>query len=644
MAVTIHKQANFTKGVIDPRLLARTDVDIFEKGARTLENVIVIPQGGAQRRFGTQFIADLTIGSTANQFKLATLEYEDLAVYTLVFEPLSLKIYYQDALVATVVTPYDSVDLLDINWTQSINELYIFHPNIAPYILVRTAAHAGWTLGAINFSWFPTYDFTKNYDTSNFIPTATTGAITLNATGSPFKASHVGGLFFGNEGIMRIDTFTSANSVQGFTIDDFKNTNTIIGRLAVLTEPAWSASLGYPRTGTFYQDRLCVAGSAALPQGVWMSKTNQYGDFDDSELLATSSIGVFINTNNSNVVEDILGSQTFIVFTSSGVVTMPFIEDSAITPTNIAFNQQARNGIGGVRAIIFDNAVVYIDRGGKIVWSMRYDVQRAGYVFKDISIVSQFLFDAPIAMATYRNPDIDQGNYLMVVNAGGDLAILQSIDEENVQGWTLNITDGQFRHITGSQNDMYFIVERVINSVTEFYLEKLSFDVLTDSASVQTLGAPATTITGLGHLEGETVKVNGDGFNMQDAVVTGGQIVVEKAVTDVKVGLNYIPDIVPMPLSINTQVGNNYYFNKRIKTLWVDFYESLGIYIDDFEIPTLKMNTPGFGVVTPPRTGVFEHTLMKGWDPQVEIHIKQLEPHPMLIRGLGFLVEIDGRG
>ena len=139
---------------------------------------------------------------------------------------------------------------------------------------------------------------------------------------------------------------------------------------------------------------------------------------------------------------------------------------------------------------------------------MRYDVQRAGYVFKDISIVSQFLFDNPTGMATYRNPDIDQGNYLLVINSDGTMPILQSIDEENVQGWTVSNTDGQFRHITSSANDVYFIVERVINSATVFYLEKLSFDVYTDSTSVQT-GVGSTTITGLGHLEGYLVASHG---------------------------------------------------------------------------------------------------------------------------------------
>jgi hypothetical protein len=644
MATVVHKQANFTKGAIDPRLLARTDVDIFEKGAREINNFVILPQGGIERRWGTEYVDELVIGTTASEFRVAILEYEDETIYVLVFEPLSLKIYHQDALVATLPAPYSASQLPNIKWTQSINQLYVFHPDVPPNVLIRTAPHATWTFGAINFIWFPTYDFDRNYDTATFTPSAVTGNITLNATGSPFKASHVGGLFFGNEGTMRITTYVNANQVQGFTVEDFKSTATILGSLAVLTEPAWSSILGYPKTGTFYQDRLCVGGSKSLPQGLWMSKTNQYSNFDDSETLATSAIGVFINTNNSNVIEDILGSHTFAVFTSSGVVTLPFIDDSPLTPSNVSFNQQSRNGIGKIRSKLFDNGVIYIDRGGKMIWSMRYDVQRAGYVFKDISLISQFLINTPVEVGTYRNPDVDQGNFLIVINADGTLAILQSIDEQNVQGWTSADTQGQFRHLDNSEDQVYFIVERKSSFLTTFFLEKLSFNVKTDSASVQTLGVPSTTITGLGHLEANTVKVIADGFNLQDRSVSGGQITVEHPVTNVEVGLNYIPKVIPMPLSINTQVGNNFYFNKRIKTLWLDHYESLGIYIDNFEIPTLKMNSSSFGTPTPPRTGVYEHTLMLGWDPFLEIEITQQEPLPCIIRGLGFLVEVNEEG
>lgn len=644
MSSVIHKQANFTKGEIDERLLARTDLDIFEKGAKRIRNLLVLPQGGLNRRFGTEYVDALAIATTASEVRIVMLEYEDETKYLLVFEPASLKIYHQDALVSTEVSPYTAAQLPDVKFTQGINTLVSTHEEVQPYELTRTAAHGGWTYAVITFSWYPTYDFDRNYDAATFTPTAVTGNITLNATGNPFKAAHVNGLFFGNEGTLRITTFVNANQVTGFTVNDFKNTNTINGNLAILTEPAWSATLGWPRCTTFFQDRLCFGGSKTLPQAIWMSKTNQYNDFDDSEALASSAIGVFINTDNSNIVEDILGYTTFIVFTSTGVLNMPFIDDSPITPTNISFHQQARNGIGNIDPLIFDNAVQYVDRGGKVIWSLRYDVQRAGYVFNDISIISQSLIRNPVATAFYKNYAIDEGDHYIVVNSDGTLAILTRIEDQEVSAWTLSETDGEFRQIAASDETVYFIVEREINSVTKFYIEKLTFDVLVDSASVQTLGAPATVVTGLDHLEAKTVKVIGDGYNMNDQVVSGGEITIETPRTNLQIGLNYEPLVVPLPINVQLSTGSNFYMNKRIKTIWVDYFESLGIYIDDHEIPSEVFGVSQMDEVATPATGVYEYTLMKGWDSRTEIEIKQLEPLPMTLRGLGFLVEINENG
>jgi len=53
-------------------------------------------------------------------------------------------------------------------------------------------------------------------------------------------------------------------------------------------------------------------------------------------------------------------------------------------------------------------------------------------------------------------------------------------------------------------------------------------------------GSSTTTITGLHHLEGETVRVLADGFVVSDAVVSGGSITLDTAAEVVQVGL-------PMP-------------------------------------------------------------------------------------------------
>ena len=52
-------QTNFTHGEIDPRMISRSDLVIYRKSAQLLRNIVVIPTGGAKRRFGTKYLSNL---------------------------------------------------------------------------------------------------------------------------------------------------------------------------------------------------------------------------------------------------------------------------------------------------------------------------------------------------------------------------------------------------------------------------------------------------------------------------------------------------------------------------------------------------------------------------------------------------------
>lgn len=652
MPQAVHLQSNFTLGEIDERLHARVDLDILSKGAKRARNVVTLPQGGLRRRFGTKYIAPASVMTTPTTGRIAMFEYSDETQYLLLFEHLHLHIYHNDVEVADVAIPHTGTQIANIKFTQSSDEFIVVHPDVVPYVLARTVAHTGWNFSAMQFTWFPTYDFDKNYDSSTFTPSAISGdTVTITATdGTPFKEEHVGGLFFGNEGTLRIETFTDTTHVIGFTVDAFKNTDAISGKLSVITEPVWSTTLGWPRCTTYFQGRLCFGGGGSIPQGIWMSKTNSFTNFDDSEALATSSISIFIHTNNSNIVEEIIGEKAFLIFTSTGLVSTQMMTDAPLTITNVAFNLQNNDGIGKAPPKIFDNKIIYIDKGGKILWAVQYDFQQGGHASTDISIMSQQLLNYPTDLATYRNPDIDNGNYLILVNSDGTLAILQAVDSQDVLGWTHCMTDnsvgltetpekGMFRHIAASGNIVYFIVERLINNLTVFLIEKIDFGLELDSTSVQDLGGPTTAVSGLSHLEGRTVKVLGDGILQADKVVSGSAITMDTAATNVEIGLNYETLIVPLPVSLATLTGSDLYLSRRIKTLWVDYYESLGIYVDGQLIPYLTLDESRFDVPLPLKTDFFTATPMQGWDPRAEIEIKQIDPYPMILRGLG--MEID---
>lgn len=63
-----HSVLSFNGGELSPKLDARTDLDKYASGCRTLQNAVVEPYGAAVRRAGTQYIA-----STKNALKKARL-------------------------------------------------------------------------------------------------------------------------------------------------------------------------------------------------------------------------------------------------------------------------------------------------------------------------------------------------------------------------------------------------------------------------------------------------------------------------------------------------------------------------------------------------------------------------------------------
>jgi hypothetical protein len=99
-----------------------------------------------------------------------------------------------------------------------------------------------------------------------------------------------------------------------------------------------------------------------------------------------------------------------------------------------------------------------------------------------------------------------------------------------------------------TEYEVYVIVKRTINGSTKRYVEVLNtfdFDE-TDNTSLNFLdsalsysGSAATSISGLDHLEGQTVSILANGATHPDKTVSSGAITLDRSATNVKVGLAY---------------------------------------------------------------------------------------------------------
>lgn len=73
--------SNFTRGELSPRMEGRSDVEAFFQGVSELQNMIVLPQGGAQKRPGTSYFS--TVQTTTKKSRLIPFVVDEDQRYVL---------------------------------------------------------------------------------------------------------------------------------------------------------------------------------------------------------------------------------------------------------------------------------------------------------------------------------------------------------------------------------------------------------------------------------------------------------------------------------------------------------------------------------------------------------------------------------
>lgn len=140
------------------------------------------------------------------------------------------------------------------------------------------------------------------------------------------------------------------------------------------------------------------------------------------------------------------------------------------------------------------------------------------------------------------------------VRADGTLVGATINAEQNVRAWHRHPTDGFVESVAvmpaaeGDRSELWLVVKRTINGATRRYVEVMQRPYQSGDTQASQFyvdcglsyaGASTTTITGLTHLEGETVAVLADGSPHPDCTVSAGAITLQRAATAVHAGLPY---------------------------------------------------------------------------------------------------------
>jgi len=355
----------------------------------------------------------------------------------------------------------------------------------------------------------------------------------------------------GGAGIARITGFTSATEVDVEVIKPFLNYSaTSDWRLG-----EWSDYNGYPGAVALFEGRLWFAGNTKI----WGSISDAYTSFDIDK---TGDSGLISRTIGQGAIQDIkwlMAMQRLVIGGDTSVLTARSNSfDEPLTPTVFSIKDSLTFAASALRAVRIDSSAFFVPRSGRKFIEMFYDIQKTDYSARDLTRLNPDIgLESFVDIAVQREPDTN----VWVVRGDGVAAVFLYDKNDEVEAWWRFETDGEVENVLvlpGTLEDRVFmVVKRTINGVTKRYWEKLA---RIDECQGGTLnkqadcfatysGVSTTTITGLGHLEGEAVIVWGNGaeIGFSDAnptdpatyTVSGGSITIPTAVTSAIIGLPY---------------------------------------------------------------------------------------------------------
>jgi hypothetical protein len=179
--------------------------------------------------------------------------------------------------------------------------------------------------------------------------------------------------------------------------------------------------------------------------------------------------------------------------------------------------------------------------------------------------------------------------------------------------------------------------------ITEkLYIEELTFDFKTDSSKGYTFSTPATTLTGLSHLNGLAVRVNYNNTfinGLQYLIPFNGQLALFNigVIDTASVGLRYTPTLSPLPVTV-PQVEGLLYKNKHIRKLYIRYFQSQGLQLNGIDFPDIAV--PNNGVIEL-SDGVYAANPMQAWEAiDYDLEITQPNSLPMTIIALSYIIEV----
>lgn len=386
-------------------------------------------------------------------------------------------------------------------------------------------------------------------------------------------------------GLVKVTQFVNRQSVKAKVIRALHSTAATIQ----WSEGAWSTRRGFPRAVTLHERRLLFAGNTAEPQKVWASALDAFDNFERTT-LEDSAYAFQIAAAESNPILSLVSQEGLLILTAGD----EWICDGGDSPSMSASHLRAkrRSGVGSVsvQPLLVGSAVLFVQRGARVLNEYIFDFQQAGFSALDLMELAEHLGAERITQMAYaQNPH----SVLWVVTEKGSLLSLTYNRNQKVIAWAKHTTPlGEFESVATSLgangiDEVWVVLRREINGVVSRSIEKMDVEhwdklntgsrvglVLADGAVHRVQAEPFSEVTGIGHLEGTEVGILADGGILPPQRVIGGRVVLDAPATDCVVGLPVVAELQPMASDLVFQTGSSMGRKVAVREVDVKLWQS----------------------------------------------------------------------
>lgn len=638
--------------------------------------------GGIKKRGGTSLVK-----AVAGAVRLIPFVVSHRDTYILVFKPNSIDVINSEGVsVTTIATTYSSIQIKELTYCQSRYNLWLAHGDKPLSWLRCSEDFTNWDFSAFIYSIPPleevsnypvvlnmsedvkdvgkvttlevqayeTYLATKQYYVDDIVKSGTSyykclvdhinqplsdptywTLITVEEA-NVFSASSVGKFVFANGGIVRIDTYLSATRVEGEIIKKLTSTIEVVARAWQIKENIFTANLGYPRTVSYYQQRLVLGGTKKYPNYIWFSRTADFTNF----LPTTEDGDSFTLAAASDSLTNVLHlSQSRGVVVHTGGAELLIKSTGALTPTSAEIQEHTSYGtIESIKPVKVGTELIFIQRGSR-VRTLAYDYSVDGLVSNELSVLASHIIKDHGGlkdMVYAQDPD----SIIWFTLGDGTLATLTLNREQSVTAWARHDVGGEVISLTTlpstTGSDRVYLL---VNRNGSLQIEEIKEELLLDTAKLVNVSHSTTcTVTDslIGVLGDKVQAYFKDGNTVFEVPIlsrAGNTLIIscDPSINQIYIGRAFTSAISLLPTDFQQIPGTTFPSLIKVDHITLALKDSIAPVVNGDRVET---NTFDMNLMLPPQlyTGM-KRIAMNGWTSfeEFEITIEQDRPLPLQI-------------